>query len=141
MFAGKAVIDVHGHMSAPPSFRAHAYNLIALRTPDSNIGLTAEQMKGPLERHLRLLDSHNIDVQLVSPRPVAMMHWEQPHLVETWTRVTNDIIAAQCQLHPRRFVGIAQLNQSAHLDTANCVAELERTISELGFVGAILNPD
>jgi predicted TIM-barrel fold metal-dependent hydrolase len=141
MFAGKTVIDVHGHMSAPPSFRAHAYNLIALRTPDSNVGLTADQMKGPLDRHLRLLDSHNIDVQLISPRPVAMMHWEQPFLVEAWTRGTNDVIAEQCRLHPTRFVGIAQLNQSADQDTSHCVAELERCVVELGFVGAVVNPD
>ena len=141
MLNGKTVIDVHGHMSAPPHFRAHAYNLVALRTPDSNIGLTPELMKGPLDRHLRLLDSHHIDLQLISPRPVAMMHWEQPYLVEAWTRGTNDVIAEQCRLHPARFAGIAQLDQNADLDTANCVAELERCIGELGFVGAILNPD
>jgi predicted TIM-barrel fold metal-dependent hydrolase len=141
MFAGKPVIDVHGHMSAPPHFRAHAYNLVALRTPDANVGMTPELMKGPLERHLRLLDSHNIDLQLISPRPVAMMHWEQPFLVDAWTRGTNDVIASQCTLHPTRFAGIAQLNQSAEQDTSHCVAELERCVGELGFVGAILNPD
>lgn len=141
MFQGHLVIDTHGHMSTPPHFRAYAYNLIALRSADAKFSLTEEQMKGPLERHLRMLDSHNIDVQLLSPRPVAMMHWEAPHLVAPWTVATNDVIAEQCRLHPTRFVGIAQLNQSSTLDTANCVAELERTVGELGFVGAILNPD
>jgi predicted TIM-barrel fold metal-dependent hydrolase len=141
VFAGKTVIDVHGHMSTPPHFRAHAYNLIALRTADSALVLTEEQMKGPLDRHLRLLDSHGIDLQLLSPRPVAMMHWEAPFLVEAWTRATNDIIAQQCRLHPTRFAGIAQLNQSSALETSNCVAELERCVGELGFVGAIVNPD
>lgn len=141
MFAGRLVIDVHGHMSTPPHFRAHAYNLIALRTPDSGLQLTAEQMRGPLERHLRLLDDHQIDVQLLSPRPVAMMHWERPDLVDAWTRSTNDVIAQQCGLHPTRFVGIAQLNQSAERDTSACVGELVRCVEELGFVGAIVNPD
>ena len=141
MFAGRRVIDVHGHMSTPPHFRAHAYNLIALRTADSAVAISDEQMKGPLDRHLRLLDSHGIDLQLLSPRPVAMMHWEAPFLVEAWTRATNDVIARQCGLHPTRFAGIAQLNQSAQLDTSHCVAELERCIGELGFVGAIVNPD
>lgn len=141
MFAGRLVIDVHGHMSTPPHFRAHAYNMVALRTAEGELTLTEEQMRGPLERHLRLLDSHEIDLQLLSPRPVAMMHWERPFLVDAWTRTTNDVIAQQCRLHPTRFAGIAQLNQSAELGSEHCVPELVRCIEELGFVGAIVNPD
>jgi predicted TIM-barrel fold metal-dependent hydrolase len=141
MFNDELVIDVHGHMSTPPQFRAFAYNLIALRTADSKFTLTPEQMQGPLDRHLRLLDTHNIDMQMISPRPVAMMHWEQAYLVKAWTKTTNDIIAAQCEMHPKRFVGVAQLNQSADLDTSNCIEELERTVGALGFVGALVNPD
>jgi predicted TIM-barrel fold metal-dependent hydrolase len=128
-------------MSTPPHFRAYAYNLIALRTAGGKLALTDEQMAAPLQRHLRLLDSHRIDLQLLSPRPVAMMHWEQPHLVDHWTRTTNDLIARQCKLHPDRFVGIAQLNQSPYNMPEDCVPELERCIGELGFAGAILNPD
>jgi predicted TIM-barrel fold metal-dependent hydrolase len=137
---GNTVIDVHGHMSSPPQFRAFAFNLTALRTPDT-LRISDEQMQPALDRHIRLLDSHGIDVQLISPRPVAMMHWERPFLVESWTRTTNDIIAQQCRMLPERFVGIAQLPQSGDRSTANCVEELERCVGELGFVGAILNPD
>src|SRR5262249_28274936 len=43
--------------------------------------------------------------------------------------------------HPDRFLGIAQLPQSSTLDTSNCVAELSRCVEELGFVGALVNPD
>ena len=140
MFHGKTVIDCHGHMSTPPPFRAYAYNLIALRTPGDELLLTEAQMKGPIDRHLRMLDTHNIDVQMISPRPVAMMHWESPYLVEAWTRVTNDVIKQQCDIWTDRFVGIAQLPQSRDRDTENCVAELERC-AEMGFVGATVNPD
>lgn len=140
MFHGKLVIDVHGHMSAPPAFRAFAYNLIALRTPEGRLVLSEDQMKGPIDRHLRLLDSHGIDVQLISPRPVAMMHWEQPRLAAHWTRVTNDVIASQCTIWETRFVGIAQLPQNVDIATDNCVKELERCAA-LGFVGALVNPD
>jgi predicted TIM-barrel fold metal-dependent hydrolase len=140
MFQGKTVIDVHGHMSAPPQFRAFAYNLIALRTPGDKLVMTQQQMQPAIDRHLRLLDSHNIDVQLISPRPVAMMHWERPRLVEDWTQITNDVIASQCEIWSNRFVGIAQLPQSADLDTSNCVEELERC-HRMGFVGATVNPD
>ena len=140
MFHGKTVIDCHGHMSTPPQFRAYAYNLIALRTPGDELLLTEKQMEGPIERHLRMLDSHNIDVQMISPRPVAMMQWESPYLVGPWTKVTNDVIASQCEIWKDRFVGIAQLPQNATVDSANCVPELERCAA-LGFVGATVNPD
>jgi predicted TIM-barrel fold metal-dependent hydrolase len=140
MFAGKKVIDCHGHMSTPPHFRAFAYNLIALRTPGDELVLTEAQLKAPIERHLRMLDSHNIDVQMISPRPVAMMQWESPYLVGPWTEVTNNVIAQQCDLWSDRFVGIAQLPQSRDLDSDNCVPELERAHG-LGFVGATVNPD
>jgi predicted TIM-barrel fold metal-dependent hydrolase len=142
MYDGKKVIDVHGHMSTPPHFRAYAYNLIALRSPaDGGLEISDELMETALTRHLKMLDSLNVDVQMISPRPVAMMHWEQPLLVEKWTRVTNDIIRQQCAMHPGRFVGVAQLPQNGDLDTSNCVRELERCVKELGFIGALVNPD
>jgi predicted TIM-barrel fold metal-dependent hydrolase len=141
MFNGKPVIDVHGHMSVPPQFRAFAYNLVALRSPGDELVITDEQMKPPLDRHLRLLDRCNIDLQLISPRPVAMMHWERPFLQHAWTRTTNDIIAQQCRSHPTRFAGIAQLAQSPDHPISDSLGELERCVGEHGFVGAILNPD
>ncbi len=142
MYGGRKVLDVHGHMSTPPQFRAWAYNLIALRSPgDGELEISDELMQTALDRHLKVMDERGIDVQLISPRPVAMMHWERPFLVEKWTRTTNDAIHQQCRMHPTRFAGVAQLPQSRDLDTSNCVAELERCVRELGFVGAILNPD
>jgi len=141
MFHGHTVIDVHGHLSSPPQVRAYAYNLIALRNRPSRFDLSDEAVKPAMDRHLRMLDSHDIDVQLLSPRPVAMMHWERPFLVEPWTRTVNDLIAQQCRIVPHRFVGVAGLPQSAESDTSNCIAELERAIDGLGFVGAIVNPD
>jgi predicted TIM-barrel fold metal-dependent hydrolase len=142
MFNGAKVIDVHGHMSTPPHFRAYAYNLIALRSPgEGSIEMTDEQMEGPLNRHLRMMDERGIDLQMISARPVAMMHWEANYLVQKWSRVTNDVIARQCKMHPDRYVGIAQLPQSSKADTSNCVRELDRCVNELGFVGAIVNTD
>lgn len=109
MYRGQPVLDVHGHMSTPPHFRAYAMNLIALRSPEGALEMSDDLMRPALERHLRVMDERNIDVQLISPRPVAMMHWEMPHLVQHWTRVTNDVIAQICRAHPSRFVGVAQL--------------------------------
>ncbi|HZU06295.1 MAG TPA: amidohydrolase family protein [Chloroflexota bacterium] len=142
MYQGRKVIDVHGHMSTPPHFRAFAYNLIALRTPDEfDLDLSDEQLEMAQKRHLRMLDERGIDIQLLSARPVAMMHWERPFIVEKWTRVTNNVIHQICRLHPDRFVGIAQLPQCSTRDTSNCLEELDRCVEELGFVGALVNPD
>ncbi len=142
MYNGQKVIDVHGHMSTPPHFRAYAYNLIALRSPgDGELEMSDELMDTALKRHLRVMDERDIDIQMISPRPVACMHWEAAFLVEKWTRITNNVIQQHCRMYPERFVGIAQLPQNSKLDTSNCVDELERCVKELSFIGAMVNPD
>jgi predicted TIM-barrel fold metal-dependent hydrolase len=141
MFKGKPVIDIHGHMSTPPQFRAYAYNMVALRIPEDTWLMPTDLVESALGGHLKMLDERNIDVQMISPRPVAMMHWERPFMVDAWTRITNNTIHQQCELHPDRFLGVAQLPQHQSLDTSNCIDELRRCVNELGFVAAILNPD
>jgi predicted TIM-barrel fold metal-dependent hydrolase len=141
-FDGYRVLDVHGHMSGPPQVRAFAYNLISLRSPEeSELELEDAELESALERHLKVLDERRIDVQLISPRPVAMMHWERPFIQRAWARTTNEIIAQHVRLHPDRFVGVGQLPQSRELDTSSCIAELDRCVTELGFVAAMVNPD
>ena len=63
-------------------------------------------------------------------------------MVEAWTRITNNMIHQQCVLHPRplRRRRAAPAARS-RWTRCNCVAELERCVNELGFVGAIVNPD
>ncbi len=141
MYQGHKVIDIHGHMSTPPHFRGYAYNMIALRYAEDTLEMPDELVESALTRHLKMLVERNIDIQFISPRPVAMMHWERPFLVDGWTRVTNNVIAQQCRLHPDTFVGIAQLPQHQSLETSNCIDELKRCVEELGFIGAMINPD
>lgn len=142
MYQDKQVIDVHGHLSTPPHFRANAMNLLSLRTPgDGVVAIPQAAMEESVAGHLRTMDERRIDVQLLSPRPIAMMHWERAFLGEAWARFTNDTIAQQCEMHPDRFAGVAQLPQSPELNIPGCVRELERSVKSLGFVGAILNPD
>jgi predicted TIM-barrel fold metal-dependent hydrolase len=141
MYQGKLVIDAHGHISTPPHFRAYAMNLMSLRSTGSSLSIPEAAMQAAQERHLTMLDERNVDLQLLSPRPVSMMHWERPFLVDKWTQTTNDLIASQCKLYPKRFVGIAQLPQTTHRGIEACLPELTRCIRDLGFVGAIVNPD
>lgn len=142
MFRGFTVLDCHGHMSTPPEFRAYGYSLISNRSPRApRLSIDESRLRLSLGRHLSMLDERNIDVQLISPRPVAMMHWEQPFIVHNWTRVTNDVIKQICDLEPARFIGVAQLPQTKEEDTSHCLGELQRSVNELGFVAAMVNPD
>jgi predicted TIM-barrel fold metal-dependent hydrolase len=141
MYKQSPVIDVHGHMSSPPQFRAYAYRLISSRSPEGRLTLKAPALRGAVEHHLEMLDARGIDVQFISPRPVAMMHWERPAIVAGWTTTTNDVIAEECSISPNRLLGVAQLPQSPELSTENCVEELRRCVEDLGFVGALVNPD
>jgi 4-oxalmesaconate hydratase len=62
-------------------------------------------------------------------------------VVGAWTRFVNDVIHRQCSLHPERLRGIAGLPQFRVSSLAPAVAELERAVLDLGFVGCLLNPD
>lgn len=141
MLDGYPVIDCHGHMSSPPEFRGQMAQLIALRTPMGQMHFDDDRWRGPLERHIRVMDERNIDVQLLSPRPVAMMHWERPHLVRAWTETTNRAIEYICGRYPERYAGIAMLPQSSTETTERCADLLEEWVTGHGFVGGLLNPD
>jgi len=141
MHNGHKVVDVHGHMSTPAPFRQFLAETVAQNTPGRKLEMTDEQLENAQQRHLKFMDERNIDIQLVGPRPIAMWHWMRPFLQDFWCRTVNDVIARIVKLHPDRFCGMAQLPQSKERDTRNCVAELERCVKELGFVGAYLNPD
>jgi predicted TIM-barrel fold metal-dependent hydrolase len=144
MYNGEKIIDIHGHHSTPPQFRAYAYNIIALRSTTGGTKMPDGPMQEAQERHLKMMDDRQIDIQFISARPVAMMHWEQPLIQALWARTTNDVIADTVKLHPDRFRGVAQLPQVGidfEKDTSHLVPEFERAINELGFVSATLNPD
>jgi len=138
------VIDAHAHITPPPEVFAFQARLIAsggypaARPPK----LTDDQHRAALAKHLDRLDQHGTDLQLLSPRPFHMMHSAQPRaIVESWTGFVNDVIAAHVSLYPARFRGVAGLPQYQDTSPGGCLAELERCVRELGFVGALVNPD
>jgi 4-oxalmesaconate hydratase len=58
-----------------------------------------------------------------------------------WSRASNDAIHRLCTLFPNNFIGVCQLPQTPGVSPDNCIGELERCVTELGFVGCNLNPD
>jgi 4-oxalmesaconate hydratase len=68
-------------------------------------------------------------------------HVADPATAVEWARVCNDLIYRVTTLFPANFAGVAQLPQVAGEPLTKCVAELERAVTQLGFVGCNLNPD
>ena len=120
MFNGEKIIDIHGHHSTPPHFRAYAYNIIALRMTSGGLVLPEGPMQEAQERHLKMMDDRQIDVQFISARPVAMMHWEQPLIQNLWAKTTNDVgtdVNAMFQTwlrSQRGFIAVAKKVSSSH---------------------------
>ncbi|WP_125614933.1 amidohydrolase family protein [Specibacter cremeus] len=147
------IIDVHGHMSAPNDYYAWKASLLSHRgahggkppviSDDALIASYHEPHPsfGNIS-HMEHIDKAGIDLQLISPRPFQMMHSERPaKLVDWFTEETNNLIYRTTELFPGRFKGVAGLPQSPDFTPAQWTRELRRTVTELGFVGAMLNPD
>jgi 4-oxalmesaconate hydratase len=140
------IIDAHGHVSIPAAAYQYQSGLVGGRgTPPAFVRpkrLANEQLAPSLESHLANLDSRGIDVQLISPRPFMMLHSMRPESVSrVWTAYVNDLIAQQCAMSGGRLAGVGGLPQYRDSSPAGCLEELERCVGELGFVGALINPD
>ncbi len=146
------IVDVHGHVSAPDGLYAYKANLLSHRGAHGRGGVSVsdDQLRSAVESpnasfgisHLEHLDTAGIDVQLISPRPYTLMHSEDPAKIVSWfTEETNNVIHRVCGLYPDRFKAVAGLPQSPDTSPSEWVGELRRCVQELGFVGALLNPD
>lgn len=140
------IIDVHGHLCASPKLYAWFTLLLASRasygTPPP--AFSDEEMLGLAEtkRNLDAIDGAGTDVQLISPRPFTMFHAEKPgRVAHRWTEGVNAYIAQLCRVLPNRFAGVAGLPQPVGEPITTSLPELERCISEYGFVGCLLDPD
>jgi predicted TIM-barrel fold metal-dependent hydrolase len=149
MYHDTLVLDVHGHVSAPPG----AYHFLATMLGSNTAkpspigrggpkGVPLEQFEASARDHVAYLDARGIDVQLIGPRPYLQVSWMEPHLAPAWARYVNDVIRQQVSMHPDRFVGAAQLPfVSDAPDTRGLLAELDRCVTELGFAAAYAVPD
>jgi predicted TIM-barrel fold metal-dependent hydrolase len=150
MYNGTKVFDVHGHVTAPNAVRAQGLLLLASNTAGGSPILrqqrspefSDEAFKAAAQTHVTYMDERNIDVQIIGPRPFTMLGWMEPHLLPSWTQITNDSIFKQCEAFPNRFIGAAMLPQQPQAeDTKHCLPELERCHRQLGFAAVYLTPD
>jgi len=146
------IIDVHGHITSPPQLNAFRAALLEARQSAQlpRLEVTDEQVREAYQRplphfenlsHMEHLRRGEIDVQLVSPRPISMMHSEEPAIVMRWTETLNELIYRACAAYPDVFIGIGGMPQAVDSEPKDWIPELRRCVTELGFVGTILNPD
>ena len=144
------IIDCHGHYTTAPSeFEAWrkaqiaAFESRGAAPAKSALKISDDQVRASLEgAQLKLQRERSTDLTIFSPRAAGMAH----HIGDAatsraWSEICNDMIHRCVSLYPRNFVGVCQLPQSPGVAPANSVAELERCVKELGFIGCNLNSD
>ena len=111
----------------------------ALPEPPSPV-LSDAQIRESIETNqLRLLRERGADLTLFSPRASAMAHHQgDARTSHDWSRHCNDVIARVVEMFPDNFIGVCQLPQSPGVPVSDSIAELERCVNELGFVGCNL---
>jgi predicted TIM-barrel fold metal-dependent hydrolase len=138
------IIDAHAHVNAPPELYAYQANLIASRGSHGrgDAGVSDALLKEWGGRTMQTMDSVGTTAQLISPRPYSLSHASSPgRVVRWWIEAVNDSIARQASLFPGRLVGVAGLPQTMEDTPADWAAALEKSVTEYGFAGCLLNPD
>ena len=143
------IIDCHGHYTTAPN--AHQkfrdQQVAHLKSPSSPAPTPArisdDEIRETIETNqLKLQRERGADITIFSPRASAMAHHiggEDTSIA--WTRACNDLIKRVVDLYPENFAGVCQLPQSPGAPITSSVVELERSVTELGFIGCNLNPD
>ncbi len=144
------VVDVHAHVVLPATLGAAGaagpeLGVSPDGTPFYRVGgyvLTGVRYEGTaftdVGVRLRAMDAAGIDVQLLSPNPLTYFGDLDAAAATRFARVHNDALAGLVAAHPTRLRGAAQLPVQ---DPGAAVAELERSVRELGLSAACIDTD
>ena len=88
-----------------------------------------------LERRLRDMDAHGVDMQVVSVLPQTFLYDQDPSLTAAFSAIQNEQIAAFVAAMPDRFLGIGTVPLQAPELAA---AELRRAMRDLGLRGLMI---
>jgi 4-oxalmesaconate hydratase len=144
------IIDCHGHYTTEPKdlhrFRQEQTKAAKdkLQMPSkAALKMSDDEIRESLEgAQLKLQRERGTDLTIFSPRASGMGHHIGDENVSlAWSQICNDLIHRVVNLYPNNFVGVCQLPQSPGVAPKNSMAELERCVKELGFIGCNLNPD
>ncbi len=141
------IIDCHGHYTTAPEPH-QTYREAQLSANEQGLPLperqpiSDDQIRESIEKNqLRLLKERcrydHLFAASVSHGPSSGGR----EVSEQWTAACNDLIKRVCDLYPEVFAGVCQLPQSPGVPIEHSIKELERCVTELGFIGCNLNPD
>lgn len=137
------IIDVHGHYTTAPA-ALQEFRDAQFAGKDATLApISDDELRESVEgNQLRVLRERGGDLMLFSPKASGMEHHvPDPDVAAAWARASNDLVHRLSELYPQHFAPVAQLPQTPEGNLGRVVTELRRTVEELGFVGANLNPD
>jgi 2,3-dihydroxybenzoate decarboxylase len=88
------------------------------------------------DTRLRFMDETGVEIMIASLNAPAIQGIPDVKRAVELARQANDVLAEEVAKRPDRFVGVAAL---AMQDPDSAIAELERSVKELGFKGALVN--
>src|SRR5262245_51526019 len=88
------------------------------------------------DTRLRFMDETGVELMIASLNAPAIQGIPDVKRAVELARRANDVLAEEVAKRPDRFVGVAAL---AMQDPDAAIAELERSIKQLGFKGALVN--
>ena len=140
------IIDSHGHYTTlPPAIDAWRSRQIAelAKPAKGSTKVSDDEIRETLENgQIKRLRERGTDKMFFSPRASSMGHHFGGEMISLyWTQHCNDLIARVISLYPDIFVPVCQLPQSPGVPPKAAIAELERCVNEMGFVGCVMNPD
>jgi len=143
------IIDIHGHYTTAPgelqAFRDAQLAHLAdpERAAATLAAISDDQVRDSVANNqLKVLSERGGDVMLFSPKASGMEHHvPDPATAEAWARASNDLVHRVSELFPEHFAPVAQLPQTPGGELGGVIAEVRRTVGELGFVGVNVNPD
>ncbi len=143
------IIDCHGHQTLVPKAHTDFRQAQKARLKNPSLprpplpSMSDDEIAEIIETNqLKLLKERGGDLTIFSPRASAM----EPHIGDRetaieWSRACNDLIQRVTALFPEHFIGVGMLPQRPDAPLDDAIAELDRCVNELGFVGVNLNPD
>jgi 4-oxalmesaconate hydratase len=144
------IIDCHGHYTTEPQ-KLHDFRknqIAAIKDPQQKpsraaLNISDDELRASVEgAQLKFQRERGTSLTIFSPRASGMSHHVGDEGVSLeWSQVSNELIHRLTTLYPDNFIGVCQLPQSPGVNPKNCIGELERCVSEFGFVGCNLNPD
>jgi 4-oxalmesaconate hydratase len=144
------IIDIHGHYTTAPAalteWRDRQIAAItdpSIRANPSELNISDDDLRESIANNqLKAMKQRGLDLTVFSPRASFMAHHIGNFEVSaTWAAICNELCYRITQLFPDNFAAAAMLPQSPGVDPRTCIPELEKCVTEYGFVAINLNPD